>query len=47
MALAVDSPVAGIPSERGTLQAVDLLLLGYLTIVSVIMLHQTPTQPKC
>jgi membrane-associated phospholipid phosphatase len=47
MALTMDSPVAGIPSERGTLQAVDLLLLGYLAIVSVVALHRAPTQPEC
>jgi membrane-associated phospholipid phosphatase len=43
----VSSPVAAIPPRSGTLQAVDLLLLGYLAIVSVVALRRAPTQPEC
>lgn len=47
MALAVNPPIAAAAPRRGTLQAVDLLLLGYLAIVSVVALRRAPTQPEC
>ncbi|MFL5494774.1 MAG: phosphatase PAP2 family protein [Gemmatimonadales bacterium] len=33
--------------EVPSLQPVDLLLLGYLAIVSVVALHRAPAQPEC
>jgi membrane-associated phospholipid phosphatase len=47
MALAVSAAIAAEPARRGTLQPVDLLLLGYLGIVSVVALRRAPSQPEC
>jgi membrane-associated phospholipid phosphatase len=47
MALAVSSPVAAIRSRRASLQPVDLLLLGYLAVVSVVALRRAPAEPEC
>jgi membrane-associated phospholipid phosphatase len=47
VAVAASTPVAAAPSRRVSLQPVDLLLLGYLAIVSVVALRRAPTQPEC
>jgi membrane-associated phospholipid phosphatase len=47
MALAVTAPIVADPPRRGTLQAVDLILLGYLAIVSVVALRRAPSHPEC
>jgi membrane-associated phospholipid phosphatase len=40
-------PERGVALEGTSLQPVDLLLLGYLGIVSVVALRRAPTQPEC
>jgi membrane-associated phospholipid phosphatase len=36
-----------VTSERSSLRAVDWLLLGYLSVVSVVALIRAPSQPEC
>jgi len=40
-------PERGVALEGTSLQPVDLLLLGYLAIVSVVALRRAPAQPEC
>jgi membrane-associated phospholipid phosphatase len=48
MAVALESSTERAEAARGTrLRAVDLLLVGYLTVVSVVALARAPEQPGC
>ncbi len=48
MAVALESSTERAETAHGTrLRAVDLLLAGYLTVVSVVALARAPEQPGC
>ena len=48
MAVAVRPPArVRAPRPRPRLEAVDLLLLGYLAVVTAVAVHRAPAQPEC
>jgi membrane-associated phospholipid phosphatase len=48
MAVATETPVERVvPAQRGRLRPVDLLLAGYLAVVSLVALIRAPGQPGC
>jgi membrane-associated phospholipid phosphatase len=48
MAVATDTPLErAAPADRERLRPVDLLLAGYLAVVSVVALVRAPAQPGC